>query len=83
MAALSQAGVATWGVVVVSSILFGLAHAYQGVGGIISTGVMGIVFALVRIVWGSLLPVMVFHAIVDVVAGVAGPKHFSRPVIAE
>jgi uncharacterized protein len=78
MAALWQAGLATWVVVVLSSILFGLAHAYQGVGGIIATGGLGVVFALVRIAWGSLVPVMVFHSVVDLVAGIAGPKYLLR-----
>lgn len=78
MAALTGAGLAKWAVVIVSSILFGVAHAYQGRGGILSTLVMGILFAVARLAYDSLLPVMVWHATVDVVAGIAGPKYLLR-----
>jgi len=74
MAALSRAGLATWMVVVLTSILFGLAHAYQGRGGMIGTGLLGLVFAVSRRFFSSLGPVMVWHAAVDVIAGVAGPR---------
>ena len=78
MAALSRAGMASWVVVIVSSILFGLAHAYQGKSGIAGTMVMGLVLGTSRLLWGSLVPVMMWHTTVDVVAGIAGPKHFFR-----
>ena len=74
MTALSRAGLATWLVVVLTSILFGLAHAYQGRGGMIGTGLLGLVFAVGRSFFSSLAPVMVWHAAVDVIAGVAGPR---------
>jgi uncharacterized protein len=74
MAALSRAGLATWMVVVLTSILFGLAHAYQGRGGMIGTGLLGLVFAVSRRFFSSLGPVMVWHTAVDVIAGVAGPR---------
>jgi membrane protease YdiL (CAAX protease family) len=74
MAALGRAGVATWIIVVLTSILFGLAHAYQGRGGMIGTGLLGLIFAISRLFFNSLGPVMVWHAAVDVTAGVAGPK---------
>jgi uncharacterized protein len=78
MGAFARVGMAKWAVVIVSSILFGLAHAYQGRGGILSTFVMGILFAVTRLGYDSLLPVMVWHATVDVVAGIAGPKYLLR-----
>ena len=74
MAALTRAGLATWLVVVLTSVLFGLAHAYQGRGGMIGTGLLGLVFALSKLALTSLGPVMVWHAAVDVTAGVAGPR---------
>jgi membrane protease YdiL (CAAX protease family) len=74
MAALSRAGLATWMVVVLTSILFGFAHAYQGRGGMIGTGLLGLIFAVSRRFFSSLVPVMVWHAAVDVIAGVAGPR---------
>lgn len=75
MAALSRAGLGIWEVVILTSILFGFAHAYQGISGIIGTSLMGFVFAGARLLVGSLAPVMVWHAAVDVVAGIAGPKY--------
>ena len=78
MAALSHAGIARLGVVVISSVLFGLAHTYQGRNGVVATALLGIVFGTARLVFQSLLPVMVWHAVVDLVAGTAGPKYLLR-----
>ena len=78
MAALTRAGLPVWGVVLSSSILFGLAHLYQGCGGIASTLVIGTVFGTARIAYDGLLPVMLWHFAVDAVAGVAGPKYLVR-----
>lgn len=75
MAALSRAGISTWAVVVISSILFGLAHAYQGRGGIAGTAALGVVLASSRLVFQSLTPVMLWHAAVDMAAGIAGPRY--------
>jgi membrane protease YdiL (CAAX protease family) len=80
MAALTRAGLPVWGVVLSSSILFGLAHLYQGGGGIVSTLVIGTVFGTARIAYDGLLPVMLWHFAVDAVAGVAGPKYLVRAV---
>jgi len=71
-AALSAASVPTWAVLVISSALFGLAHAYQGRGGILGTLILGIVFGSVRILYHSLVPVVFWHTALDVVAGFAG-----------
>jgi uncharacterized protein len=75
MAALARAGLPIWVVVLVTSALFGLAHAYQGRAGILGTGVLGVLLAIARIVYSSLAPVMIWHTAVDVVAGIAGPKY--------
>jgi membrane protease YdiL (CAAX protease family) len=75
MAAFTRAGMPAWTVVVLSSILFGLAHLYQGRGGLVGTMLLGLLFGTVRITLGSLVPVMGWHAAVDVVAGVAGPRY--------
>ena len=78
MAALSRAGIVPWAIVAVSSILFGLAHAYQGKSGMLGTMVMGLVFGVSRIALQSLVPVMAWHSAVDVVAGIAGPRYLRR-----
>jgi len=74
MASLARVGVPAWAVVLITSILFGLAHAYQGRGGVVGTGILGLIFAISRLVFSSLLPVIVWHAVVDITAGVAGPR---------
>jgi uncharacterized protein len=75
MAALAEAGLATWAVVLISSVLFGLAHSYQGKSGVGGTALMGLVLGVARVVLHSLLPVMVWHSVVDIVAGIAGPRY--------
>jgi len=83
MAALARAGLPVWGVVLLSSALFGLAHLYQGRGGLVSTLVVGTVFGMARIAYDGLVPVMVWHFAVDAVAGVAGPRYLGRAVAPE
>ena len=79
MAVLTQAGLRTALVVLVSSALFGLAHSYQGRGGMMMTLIVGIVLGLSRIAYNSLVPAVIWHTAVDVVAGTAGPRYLRRP----
>jgi uncharacterized protein len=74
MAALFRVGLATWLAVLLSSAMFGVAHLYQGKGGSLGTGVLGTLFALVRIANDSLLPAVVWHTALDIVAGIAGAR---------
>jgi uncharacterized protein len=78
MSALSRVGISSWAVVILTSILFGFAHTYQGRSGVVGTGLMGLAFGTVRVVTASLFPVMVWHTVVDLVAGIAGPKYFGQ-----
>jgi membrane protease YdiL (CAAX protease family) len=78
IAAFSRAGLPLWLVVILSSVLFGLAHAYQGRGGIISTGIFGVLLAMGRLAFGSLVPVMMWHAGLDLAAGIAAPKYLLK-----
>ena len=80
MAALTRAGLPVWTVVLFSSILFAMAHLYQGRGGIVSTLVIGTVFGTARIAYDGLAPVILWHSAVDAVAGVAGPKYLLKQV---
>ena len=75
MAFLTRAGLPLWSVVVVSSLLFGLAHLYQGRAGLIGTILLGMLFATARIAYNSLTPVIAWHIAVDLIAGIAGPKY--------
>ena len=70
--ALTHSSIPVWAVLLISSVLFGLAHAYQGLGGMLGTLILGAVFGLVRILYDSLVPVVLWHAAVDLVAGFAG-----------
>lgn len=75
MAALGRVGLPVWAVVLLSSVLFALAHLYQGRAGLVSTLIIGTVFGAARTVYDSLIPVMAWHATFDAAAGLAGPKY--------
>jgi len=77
MAVLAQIGLQAWAVVVLSSVLFGLAHSYQGRGGIVMTLLIGLLLGTSRIAYGSLVPAIFWHSAVDVVAGTAGPRYLT------
>jgi membrane protease YdiL (CAAX protease family) len=49
----------------ISSVFFGLAHGYQGVSGIVSTGCVGAFMAIVFFVSGNLWLPMIVHAFLD------------------
>jgi membrane protease YdiL (CAAX protease family) len=78
MATLSHSGVPLGAVIAISSILFGLAHIYQGRGGFVSTLFIGTVFGIARIAYDSIVPVVFWHVAIDLVAGVAGPLFLLR-----
>jgi membrane protease YdiL (CAAX protease family) len=54
-----------WVLVCVAAVAFGLAHAYQGIGGIVLTGVLGGVLAALYLSTGSLLLPVLLHAVID------------------
>lgn len=78
IAAFSKIGLPLWTVVLISSMLFGLAHAYQGRGGVLSTGIFGVVLAIGRFWLGCLIPMMMWHAGLDLAAGIAAPKYLLK-----
>ena len=51
--------------VTVAALAFGLAHAYQGLVGIVTTGVLGGIMAAVYLQTGSLLLPVLLHAVID------------------
>jgi len=51
--------------VLLSSVAFGIGHAYQGVSGIVRTGLIGGIFALTAVLSGSLLLPIVLHVLAD------------------
>jgi membrane protease YdiL (CAAX protease family) len=58
---------------VASSLLFGIGHLYQGRRGVLLTSLLGLVFGGVRIFTGSLVPGVIAHFVVDLLAGFASP----------
>jgi membrane protease YdiL (CAAX protease family) len=83
IAALFSAGLSGWAAVIVSSVMFGVAHLYQGKGGSVGTGILGVLFASIRIAYGSIFPVVLWHAVLDVVAGIAGARYFRKQATSE
>src|SRR5260221_1017048 len=75
MAVLVHVGLQAWAAVLVSSVLFGLAHSYQGRGGMVMTLLIGLVLGSSRLTYDSLVPAIFWHSAVDVVAGAAGPRY--------
>jgi membrane protease YdiL (CAAX protease family) len=59
---------------ILSSVWFGFAHLYQGKRGIATTFIVGLLFVVVRFWCGNLVPVMIAHAAIDLVAGLAPSK---------
>jgi len=64
--------------ILISSIAFGLPHIYQGISGVIKTSVLGVLFACVYWVSGSLLLAIVLHIIIDLYSGSMGYVVLSR-----
>jgi uncharacterized protein len=58
-------GLPTGALVVVAAAAFGLAHAYQGRVGIVTTGLLGGVMAAIYLQTGSLLVPVLLHAVID------------------
>ena len=54
-----------WQSVALSSALFGLAHFYQGIRGVLLTGILGAAFASIWFSTGTLLAPIILHTLVD------------------
>jgi membrane protease YdiL (CAAX protease family) len=67
-----------WIAVAVSSITFGIGHAYQGIKGMLRTTFVGLQLAILFVAVGSLIPGQVLHAGVDLLAGIASAMAISR-----
>ena len=58
-----------WAAVIVSSLMFGLGHSYQGAAGMLKTGVIGLSMAVLYVVTGSIWLPIVAHALLDILQG--------------
>jgi uncharacterized protein len=59
-----------WLAALLSSGVFGFLHGYQGVAGIVRTAVLGLVLAVPFLLTGSIIPSMIAHFAIDVIAGI-------------
>ncbi|MGH7481589.1 MAG: CPBP family intramembrane glutamic endopeptidase, partial [Longimicrobiales bacterium] len=55
---------------VLSSGAFGMLHGYQAAAGIARAALLGLVLALSFVLSGSLLPAIIAHALLDIIAGI-------------
>jgi membrane protease YdiL (CAAX protease family) len=60
--------------VLVTAVVFGFGHLYQGMDGVIQTGIAGLIAGVIYLVTRSLWPCILIHAIVDIGGGFAGLK---------
>lgn len=58
-----------WGAVVASSVIFGVGHSYQGVGGMVRTGLLGLGSGALYVFTGSIWLPIIGHALVDILQG--------------
>ena len=57
----------SWFGIILSVVLFGLMHTYQGPAGVISTGVSGLIWAVYYYCYGRVIPMMLSHYLFDAI----------------
>jgi membrane protease YdiL (CAAX protease family) len=62
---LDQLGMSPAKAIVVSAVVRGSYHLYQGFGGFIGNAVMGVIFALLYRRWKRVTPLIIAHALID------------------
>ena len=55
-------------ILVVSAVIRGSYHLYQGFGGFVGNLIMGLIFGLIYLRWRRVGPLIVAHTLLDVVA---------------
>jgi membrane protease YdiL (CAAX protease family) len=68
MTRLKQWGMSTVAIVATSAVLRGSYHLYQGFGAFVGNAVMGVVFALFYVRFKRVMPLIVAHTLLDIVA---------------
>ncbi len=58
-------GIAPIGAYLLSALVFGIDHGYQGLSGIVATGFLALVFTALFLVTGSIWVPMVIHVLID------------------
>lgn len=70
---LRRLGWSTWTIILSTATLRGAYHAYQGFGSIVGNVAMGVVFGWVYHRWGRVMPLVIAHVVIDVIAFVGYP----------
>lgn len=70
---LRRLGWGWWPIILTTAALRGAYHAYQGVGSIVGNVAMGIVFGWCYRRWGRVMPLVIAHTLIDVIAFVGYP----------
>ncbi|WP_254773843.1 CPBP family intramembrane glutamic endopeptidase [Microbacterium sp. cf046] len=70
---LRRLGWSWWAIILSTAALRGAYHAYQGVGAIVGNFVMGVVFGWCYRRWGRIMPLVIAHTLLDIVAFVGYP----------
>lgn len=70
---LERLGWGNWTIILSAAALRGAYHAYQGYGAIVGNFVMGVVFGWCYRRWGRVMPLVIAHTLLDVVAFVGYP----------
>jgi membrane protease YdiL (CAAX protease family) len=70
---LRRLGWSWWAIILATAALRGAYHAYQGVGAIVGNFVMGVVFGWCYRRWGRVMPLVIAHTVLDIVAFVGYP----------
>jgi membrane protease YdiL (CAAX protease family) len=65
---LGQLGWTPWKAVLLSAVLRGSYHLYQGFGAFVGNAVMGIIFGVLYKRWGRCMPMVIAHTLIDAVA---------------
>ena len=60
-----QSRLGIWFIVLLSAAFTGAVHAYQGVSGIVSTGLMGLIASIYYVRYRRLSPLVIAHALYD------------------
>jgi membrane protease YdiL (CAAX protease family) len=66
-------GWGTWTIILSTAALRGSYHAYQGFGPLVGNIAMGVVFGWVYARWGRVMPLVVAHVLIDIIAFVGYP----------
>lgn len=62
------AGIGLWQVIIGSALIRGTYHLYQGFGGFVGNVVMGVVFGWLYSRTRRVMPLVIAHAVLDIVA---------------